>query len=158
MSTVLPVAPMQDQSTNLCSSNSTASLRQSSCQRDPNSCPSLCFLFVFVLHQFVKSSLPFLAVLFALSFTLALTFSLTWIAFALACVLLAFARAGLAFDFIVRSRPSIRLIVLPVLSSLWTISHHVTVGSTPYTVSLELLILTAHLGRIHRNKLCVSSC
>ena len=37
----------------------------------------LCFLFVFVLLRFVKSFLPFLAVLFALSFALVLAFALT---------------------------------------------------------------------------------
>ena len=52
MAIVLPLVPMQDQSTNLCSSHSTISLRQSSCQSDPNSCPStLCLIdwFVFLV-------------------------------------------------------------------------------------------------------------
>ena len=97
----------------LCSSHSTTSLRQSSCQRDPNPCPStLCilhrfFLFVFVPLHFVKSFLPFLAVLCALSFALALARH----AFALA-----FALAGLAFGFVVRARPSTRWVVLQVFS------------------------------------------
>ena len=46
IATVLQLAPMQDQSTNLCSKRS---LSQSSCQRDPNSCRStLCILDRFV--------------------------------------------------------------------------------------------------------------
>ena len=111
MATVLPLAPMQVQTTNLYSSRPTTGLRQSSFLRDPNSCPStLCVIdrFVFLVclraPPFREILSPFLAVLFALSSVLALTFALTSPAF----VLFAFALAGLAFRFIVR--PSTRLI------------------------------------------------
>ena len=47
--TVVTLVFMQGQPTNLCSHRSTTSLRQSSCQRGPNSCPStLCILDRFV--------------------------------------------------------------------------------------------------------------
>ena len=70
----------------------------------------LCLLLVFVPLHFVTSILPFLAVLIAISFALALAFALTRLASALSSVLFAFALAGLAFGFIVRARPSTRLI------------------------------------------------
>ena len=63
----------------------------------------------------MKTFLLFLAVLFAPSIVLALSFALTWLAFA-------FAFAGLAFGFIVRARPSTPLIVLQVFSFLSTVS------------------------------------
>ena len=107
------------------------------------------------LH-FEKSFLPLLAVLF----TLSIAFALARLAFALALVLLAcaLARAGLAFGFIVHARQSTRLVVLQVFGFLCTISRNVTVNSTPRTVSLNILILTAHHRQIHRLRLCVSFC
>ena len=68
--------------------------------------------------------LPFLAVMVVLSFVLALAFAITGLAFALV-------RAVLAFGFVVRARPSARLVVLQVFGFLSTISRHVTVSSTP---------------------------
>ena len=61
--------------------------------------------------------------LFALSFVLALTL-------AHAFVLLAFAlaRAGLAFVFVVRARPSTRLVVLQVFGFLSSLSRDVIVN------------------------------
>ena len=77
----------------------------------------------------MTSFLPFLAVLFALSFALA--FALTKLAFSVVFVLFAFAFAGLAFGFVVRARPFICLVVLQVFSFLSTVSRHVAVNSTP---------------------------
>ena len=133
MANVVPIAPVQGQPTNLRSSRSSTSLRQSSCQRDPNSCPSifcviltgLCVLRVVVPLHFVVFVLSSLAVVLTLSFVLVL-------ALALAFVVLAFAlaRAGLAFAFVVCARPSTCLVVLQVFGFLSTVSRHMTVNST----------------------------
>ena len=91
------------------------------------SCPSaLCVLdpFVFLVclraPPFRELFFSFLAVLFALYFALAL-----------ASVLTRLALARLAFGFVVRARPSIRLIVLHVFRFISTISCHMAVRSTP---------------------------
>ena len=86
----VPLVPMQSQPKNLCSTRLSTSLRPSCCQRDPNSCPSfLCDLYWFVLRvvvllHFVRSSLPFLAVVFTLSFVFVLALSVPFVLLALA--------------------------------------------------------------------------
>ena len=134
MATVLPPAPMQDQSTNLCSSRSTTSLRQSSCQRDPNSCPTtLCILDRFVFPVCLRAP-PFREIpFFPCSCSCCLPFAriaLLLLLLPLSCPCLCLL-PGLAFGFVVRARPSTRLIVLHVFSFLSTISRHVAVNSTP---------------------------
>ena len=129
MATVLPLAPMQDQSTNLCSSHSTTSLRQSSCQRDPNACPStLCIVDRFVFLVCLRAP-PFREILSSISCRVVCPFLCSCscpypVCFALSFVLFAFALARLAFGFVVRARPSTRLIVLHVFSFLSTTSRH----------------------------------
>ena len=68
---------------------------------------------------------------FTPSFLLVLAFVLAKLASVLVFVLLALALAELAFAFVVRARPSTRLIVLHVFSFPSTISRHVAVSSTP---------------------------
>ena len=135
MATVVLLVPMQDHSTNLCSSRSTTSLRQSRFQRGPNSCPStLCVFDRFVClvclraPPFREILLPFLAVLFALSVVLAPLLGLL-LSLPLSCMHVPL--PDLPLVFIVRARPSTRLIVLQAVGFLSTISRHVTVSSTP---------------------------
>ena len=107
VATVLPHAPMQDHSTNLCSSHCISPV-------------------VSVISTRVR---PLWLLTF--SFALVLASALTRHAFAFAFVLFAFALARLAFGFVVRARPSTRWVVLHVFSFLSTFSRRVAVNSTP---------------------------
>ena len=105
MATIVPLVPTQEHSTNLYSSRSITSLHQSSCQRDP-----LCVLRVVVLLHFIKSFLPFLAVLFTLAFVLPVT--------------------GMPLV-VVRARPPTRFGCFACIQFSFDNSRHVTLSSTP---------------------------
>ena len=123
--TVVPLVPMLGQATNLFSvcASPVVSVIPTRVRPVCAFLTGLCCLFVFELLQFVKSFLPFLAVVFTLSCVFVL-------AFALAFVVLAFARAGLAFGFVVGGRPS-SMDVLQVFGFHSTVSRPVSVISTP---------------------------
>ena len=136
MATVVPLVPMQDHSANMCFSHSTTSLRQSSCQDDPDSYPYTLrnidqFEFLVCLRapcNFAKSFLPFSFPLFLL---LHLPFLGLPLSLPLSCLPLPLPVPGLPL--VLSSVPDhpLRLIVLQVFSFLSTMSRHVTVSSTP---------------------------
>ena len=115
----------------------------------------LCFLFVFVLLHFVKPfllfwpcSLPFLILAFCFSWC-------SWFVFDLAFVLFASVLDKIAFA---SYRPCQIIHSFDCFSGIRFSFDSLSPRSTPWTISLECLILTAHRRQSHRYKLCVSSC